>query len=177
MRLASRDHLMKFTVMAMLVSMAAVISYFERFIPVLNIPGVKLGLANVVTLMALLLFSWKEAFLIAFARVLLVSFFGGGPVSLLYSATGALFSLIAMRLALFLKDRLISVVGVSIIGAVVHNTAQCMVLAIILKSFDVAWGYYPILIYTAVVTGFITGYICLHFSKAISYTPIVKKQD
>lgn len=175
MRLASRDRLMKFTLMAMLVSMAAVISYFERFIPVLNVPGVKLGLANVVTLMALLLFSWKEALLIAFARVILVSFFGGGPISLLYSASGAFFSLIAMKLALYLKDKLISVVGVSIIGAFIHNTAQCTVLAIIVKDFDIAWGYYPILIYSGVITGFITGYICLHFSKAISYTPIIKK--
>ena len=174
MQSRNKSKLLRLTTMALLVSMAAVLSYFERFIPVITVPGVKLGLANIFTLMALVLLSWKEALLILVARVLLVSFFVGSPISLLYSISGGLMSLVAMFLVLKLVPKMLSYIGVSLVGAFFHNTAQCIVLGLILNSWQVALGYYPILILAALLTGSLTGYIASHFLKHIQSMPLMR---
>lgn len=175
MRSQNKSRLVGFTTMALMVSMATVLSYFERFIPVLNVPGVKLGLANVITMLALVFFSWKEALFILVARVLLTSFFAGSAVSLLYSMSGGLVSLFGMALALRFHPKFYSVIGVSLIGAFLHNSAQAVVLALILGSTRVALGYYPILVGAALLTGAITGYIARLFLRQIQSTPIAPK--
>lgn len=172
MQSQNRSKLFRLTTMALLVSMAAVISYFERFIPVIHVPGVKLGLANIITLLALVLFSWKEALLILFSRILLVSFFVGSPISLLYSISGGTMSLLAMYLSLHLMPKYISILGVSLLGAFIHNTAQCLVLSFIIGSWQIALGYYPILVLAALLTGSLTGYIARYFLKHVQSMPI-----
>jgi heptaprenyl diphosphate synthase len=156
----------RFTQLALFVSMAMVLSYMERFIPILpSFPGVKLGLANIITLMVLLMYSWKEALIVLVARVTLLSFFTGSGVSFLYSMSGGLLSLLGMKLALRYTSRVFSLMGVSVIGAFLHNTAQMLVLAAILGSFTVAVYYYPVLILAAVATGSLTGFIALHLHR------------
>ncbi|HZK09537.1 MAG TPA: Gx transporter family protein [Clostridia bacterium] len=168
----NKSKLIRLTTMALLVSMAAVLSYFERFIPVITVPGVKLGLASIFTLAALVLLSWKEALLILIARIFLVSFFAGSPLSLFYSLSGGLLSLFAMYLALKLVPKHISIIGVSLLGAFFHNTGQCIVLAFIIGSWEVALGYYPILVLAALLTGGLTGYISSYFLQHIQSMPL-----
>lgn len=158
----------RFTQMALMVSMAMVLSYFERFLPILPaFPGVKLGLANVITLIALLMYSWKEALIILIARVTLLSFFAGTGLSFLYSFSGGLLSLIGMKLALSYLQNIFSLLGVSVLGAFLHNTAQMLVLAAILGSMTISLGYYPILILAAVGTGALIGYITIQLRSQL----------
>ncbi|NMB04361.1 MAG: Gx transporter family protein [Tissierellia bacterium] len=168
--------MLQFTTMALMITIAMVLSYFERFIPLINVPGVKLGLANIVTLLALYLFDFKQTLIIVVLRVLLVSMFTGSPISLIYSMSGGLVSLIGMKLLLLTSTKVFSLIGISIIGAFLHNTAQAIVLGLLINSFSIARVYYPILIVAAVVTGFLTGLIGRQFMKQIEYTPLKGKR-
>jgi len=145
---------------AILISLALVLSYMERFIPLqmlVGLPGVKLGLANIVTLMALYFLGEKNAFTILILRCFLGSFFGGGLSSLAFSLTGGIFALITMTL--MRKVRLFSVYGVSILGAAAHNIGQIAVAMVLMKSVYVA-GYLPYLLIVSIFTGLATGSIC-----------------
>ena len=87
------------TLCAILISMALVLSYMERFIPlqmVIPLPGIKLGLANVVTLMALFFLGQKSAFTILILRCILGSVFGGGISGLAFSMTGGILAMSVM---------------------------------------------------------------------------------
>lgn len=143
---------------ALLLSLALVISYMEQFIPVpVVVPGVKLGLANIITLTALYYLSFKECFMLVILRVVLNAFFAGNIVSMWYSLSGGILSFMVMFLLVRLfKDRL-SHVFLSITGALFHNIGQLIVVGIITKSFLVALGYFPILAVSAVVGGTFTG--------------------
>ncbi len=145
---------------AILISLALVLSYMERFIPLqmlVGLPGVKLGLANIVTLMALYFLGKRNAFTILILRCFLGSFFGGGLSSLAFSLTGGIFALITMTL--MRKVRLFSVYGVSILGAAAHNIGQIAVAMVLMKSVYVA-GYLPYLLIVSIFTGLATGSIC-----------------
>ena len=110
------------TLCALLIAVALVLSYMERFIPLqmlIPLPGIKLGLANIVTVMALYFFGKKQAFTILILRCVLGSVFGGGISGLAFSLTGGLMAMTLMsvtrRLGIF------SVYGVSILGAAAHK--------------------------------------------------------
>lgn len=172
----NKTGMLKFTTMALMITIAMVLSYFERFIPIISVPGVKLGLANIVTLIALILFPFRDAFIIVLLRVVLVGFFAGSPISFLYSFTGGMISLIGMKLVLEYLRRWLSIIGISVIGAFLHNTGQALVLAAILKNFSIARSYYPILVLAAAVTGTLTGIIGYQFMKHIEFTPLKKQK-
>ena len=145
---------------AILIALALVLSYFERFIPlqmVVALPGVKLGLANVVTLMALYFLGEKSAFTILGVRVLLGAFFGGGFSGLAFSMTGGILALLTMTW--MRKVRLFSVYGVSILGAAAHNIGQIGVAVSLMGSVYVI-GYLPYLLLVSLFTGMATGSIC-----------------
>ncbi len=145
---------------AIMIALAMVLSYFERFIPlqmVVGLPGVKLGLANVVTLMALYFWGLKSAFTILGIRVLLGAFFGGGFSGLAFSMTGGVLALLTMRL--MQRIRFFSVYGVSILGAAAHNIGQISVAIILMGSVYVI-GYLPYLLIVSVFTGLATGSLC-----------------
>ena len=145
---------------AILISLALVLSYIERFIPLqmlVGLPGVKLGLANVVTLMALYFLGRKSAFIILVLRCFLGSFFGGGFSALAFSLTGGIFALVVM--AMMQRVKLFSVYGVSVLGAAAHNIGQICVAMILMKSVYVA-GYLPYLLIVSIFTGLATGRIC-----------------
>ena len=155
------------TLCAILISMALVLSYMERFIPiqmVIPLPGIKLGLANVVTLMALFFLGQKNAFTILILRCILGSVFGGGISGLAFSLTGGLLAMTTMsvirRLGLF------SVYGVSVLGAASHNIGQILVAMFLMNSVYVA-GYLPYLLAVSVFTGMATGAACAGVFKAL----------
>lgn len=142
---------------AILVSLALVLSYIERFIPlqlIIPLPGVKLGLANIVTLIALYLLGAKSSFVILILRCLLGASFGGGITSLLFSLTGGILAMITMTGAR--KLPFLSIYGVSILGAAAHNIGQILASAILMQSIYIV-GYLPYLLGVSLLTGFATG--------------------
>lgn len=149
----------KLTLVAILISVGMVLGVVEARIPVFNIfPGAKIGISNIVNLLGVYLLNPLGAVLIAITKSFFVSIFIGAPSSFLYSGTGALFSTGVMLLAKkLLKDK-ISAVGVSILGALVFNFAQCLVAAIVVNNMYIL-GYLPFLWFISAFSGLITGSI------------------
>ena len=139
----------KIALTAMCVALAMILSYVESMIPSPGIPGVKLGLANIVVVFALYKLGWKEAVGISLLRVFLVSLLFGHAASLMYSASGALHSLVGMIL-LKKSDRLGSD-AVSVLGGVLHNAGQIL-MAVVLMGHNVVY-YLPVLILSGTVAG------------------------
>ena len=120
---------------AILIALALALSYTERFIPlqmVIPLPGIKLGLANVVTLVALYLLDWKRTLPILVIRCVLGGLFGS-LTGLLFSLTGGILSLCVM--AVCKKLPVFSVYGISILGAAAHNIGQICAAMVLLGSF------------------------------------------
>lgn len=160
---------------AVLVSLALALSYIERFIPLqllIPLPGVKLGLANVVTLIALYLLGGKYAFVILILRCVLGSVFGGGITGLLFSLTGGVLSMSIM--ALCKKVTFLSVYGVSILGAAAHNIGQILAAMVLLNSVYIGM-YLSYLLIVALFTGFATGAACAGVLRILKTVNISKK--
>jgi len=149
----------KISKLSMLLSISVVLSLIESFIPIFNgiIPGIKLGLANIVVLYALYKYSFKEAFYLSLMRVLLVGILRTGlfSITFFFSLSGAIFSLAFMYL--FIKISKLSVVGISIIGAIFHSIGQILIATIFLSNINILY-YLPILLISSVITGIIVGY-------------------
>lgn len=141
---------------ALMIALALVLSYTERLIPLqmlIPLPGVKLGLANIVTMIALYLLGGKNALVILVLRCILGNMFGGGFTSLLFSLTGGLLALGAMALAK--KCRALSIYGVSVLGAAAHNIGQILSSMMLMHSVYIA-AYLPYLLGVALMTGLAT---------------------
>lgn len=143
-------------------ALALVLSLVERMIPLqaaVPIPGVKLGLANVVTLFALTALTAREAAGIVLCRVTLAAIFMGSVTGFLFSLCGGMLSLAVMALLLRWEGRFFSMIGVSVGGAAAHNVGQIGAAVITLGTVDVI-GYLPLLLISAVPLGVITGITC-----------------
>ncbi len=139
----------------MLVALALALSYLENLIPpIVPVPGVKVGLANSVTLLALYTLDKKSAAFISAVRVALSALLFGSAVSLIYSASGALLSFVVMICAMKIGKN--SIVGVSVVGAVFHNVAQVAAAAAVMESMGVLYYIAPLLI-SGTASGFVTG--------------------
>ena len=157
---------------AVMIALALALSYAERFIPlqmVIPMPGIKLGLANVVTLVALYRFKGRYALAILVPRCILGALFGGGITGLAFSLTGGLLALLVMSLAK--KTPFFSVYGVSVLGAAAHNVGQILAAMVLLRSVYVA-AYLPWLLIAAVVTGILTGAAGHGILQALSYATV-----
>ncbi|MBR7073308.1 MAG: Gx transporter family protein [Eubacterium sp.] len=137
-----------------MVALAFTFSYFESLIPFnIGIPGVKLGLANLVVVIALYFYGIKAAFPIALIRILLAGFTFGNVNSLLYSLAGGILSLLVMWAV---KNTKLSVIGVSILGGVTHNIGQLAAAALLMNTARIIY-YLPVLLVAGTVTGFLIG--------------------
>lgn len=136
-------------------ALALIFSYVESLIPIqLGIPGVKLGLANLIIVIALYKMRLSEVFLLSIVRILLSGFLFGNYFSILYSLAGGVLSLAVM--ALLKKAGDFSVMGISMAGGVSHNVGQLVVAMLVVETFSV--GYYlPVLLVAGLVTGFLIG--------------------
>lgn len=143
----------KIAVTALFTAFSIVLSYIETLIPVIGIPGVKLGLANLVIVVSLYLFGMKEAFIINCIRILLVGFMFSNLFSILYSLAGAVFSFAVMVAA---KNMKLSMVTVGILGGVFHNIGQIIVAGFVVETYSV-YTYVPVLIISGIVTGTFIG--------------------
>ncbi len=143
-----------------LLAVSIVLSVAENMLGALvpmPIPGVKLGLANIISMFLLSYFSLAQALAVGILRTLLASLFTGGLGMFLYSAPGAVMSILLMYLALrFLKP--LTIVGVSMLGACVHNMAQVCVAVLITGEVNLFYYAFALLIVGA-VSGTITGIV------------------
>ena len=143
--------------MGLLVALSMILSYVESLIPAfVAVPGVKVGLANIVVIFALYTLGPIEALIVSLLRVILSSFLFGSVLSLLYSLSGALLSLGGMILMKKLKIFYTTVVSVT--GGVLHNVGQILVACLVLET-DVLLYYLPVLILSGVITGAVIGII------------------
>lgn len=145
---------------AVLIALALALSYTERLIPlqlVIPMPGIKLGLANIVTLVALSLLKTRYACMILMARCIFSAIFGGGITGFAFSLCGGLLALGVM--AATRKIPLFSIYGVSIFGAAAHNVGQILAAMVLMHSVYIG-AYLPYLLLVAVATGLLTGGIC-----------------
>ena len=148
-------------------ALAIIVGYIEAMVPLpVGIPGVKLGLANVVVLTALYVMGVKGAFYISLVRIIISALLFKGFGSLIFSASGALFSFIIMSAIYRFKS--LSPIGVSILGGIAHNVGQLVAAGIVVANLKIVY-YVPVLLISGVVTGFLTGlvvkYVVPHLEK------------
>ena len=140
---------------ALLVALAMVLSWLESLVPLsLAVPGVKLGLANLVVIFALYKLGPRQAAIISLVRVLLVTFTFGNAFSFAYSLAGAALSFVVM--VLLRKTGKFSMLGVSIAGGVCHNIGQILVAMAVLRTAELMW-YLPALLAAGIAAGVCIG--------------------
>ena len=138
-------------------ALALIFSYVERLIPInLGIPGVKLGFANLIIVIALYKMSIKGAYILSVVRIVLAGFMFGNLFAILYSLSGGMLSLTIM--CILKKTNKFSVFGVSMAGGVFHNIGQLLMAAIVLESVSIGY-YFPVLLLSGLVTGFVIGVV------------------
>jgi heptaprenyl diphosphate synthase len=147
----------KLAFVALLVSMALVLHVLENMLPIPYIaPGVKLGLANIASLIAIVAFGFREAIIVVTLRSLLGSLLGGVPSSFFFSVAGGLLSTAVMYSAYRWLGSNFSLIGISVMGAIAHNIGQLFVASIVVENFGV-YLYLPVLMISAVITGIFIG--------------------
>lgn len=159
----------------LLVALALVLSLVERLIPlqlIMPIAGIKLGLANIVILFALIMLDIKQTAVIFICRIVLSSIFAGSFTGFLFSFLGGLLSIIIMYILLKWEGKLFSFYGISIAGAAAHNIGQIIAAIFVLNSVYIV-AYLPMLLICSFPLGFITGYtakIVINHLKQIHLT-------
>ncbi len=149
--------LKRWIVISMLMAMACVLSYLESFIPVF-IPGVKLGLANVIILIMLYEFKFYEAGIVDLLRIIVVALIRGTIASPTFfmSLAGGILSYIVMLI--FSKIKIFSPIGVSVLGSISHGLGQIIVVVIII-NLDAVLYYLPFIAVLSIITGILSGFI------------------
>lgn len=143
--------------LGLFIALAFVLSYVEYLLPLnIGIPGAKVGLANLVVMVALYTVGKKDAALLSIVRVVLVGFTFGNLAMMLYSMAGALLSFVVMLIAK--RTKLFSITGVSVLGGVFHNVGQIIVAMFVLETASLLY-YLPFLIVIGTISGIVIGVI------------------
>lgn len=151
------------TILAMYTTIALTIFIVESLLPALTpIPGIKLGLANIITLWLLIYASPKDAFLVLLMRIFIASIMAGQMMSFAYSLCGGVFCFLAMAVIFRLLGRKY-IVFVSVIGALFHNLGQIVIAMAVLQSLSIL-TYLPVLTISGIVAGTFTG-LCARFAS------------
>ncbi|MBR5309945.1 MAG: Gx transporter family protein [Oscillospiraceae bacterium] len=147
----------KVAMLGLTIALAMIMSYIEALVPLsFAVPGIKMGLANIVIIFVLYKFSMKDAVLVSAIRVILVSLLFSNVMAMWYSLAGAVLSLSVM--CILKKTDKFSVIGVSVAGGIMHNVGQIIMAVILLGTEQIAL-YLPVLIITGTVTGVIIGIV------------------
>lgn len=159
----------KIAFLGVFAALAIILSYVEMLLPPIwsAVPGIKMGLPNIVIIFLLFKFSFKEAAVVSFIRLSIMALLFGNLMTLFYSFSGALLSLLIM--AVLKKINIFSTVGVSIAGGVSHNLGQVLAAIILLGTREI--GYYMIVLtVTGIIAGIfvgISGMLLLKYTKKI----------
>ena len=148
-------------------ALALILSYVESLVPIsVGIPGVKLGLANLLTVIVLYRMGAREAVLLSLLRVLIAGFLFGNLFAILYSLAGACVSWAVM--VLLKRIGMFSIIGVSIAGGVFHNIGQLIVAMLVLQSTSLVY-YFAVLMIAGLVTGFVIGALSLEVMRRLRF--------
>ncbi len=161
----------KLTFLSVMSALAIVLSFVESLLPPIwsAVPGIKMGLPNIIIIFLLYKFSVKEAATVSFIRLLTVALLFGNFITLLYSLSGAVLSLTAMWISK--KTDLFSQVGVSIVGGVSHNLGQIITAIIVLGTKEIGF-YMPVLAVSGIIAGIfvgISGIILLRYTAKYKF--------
>ena len=147
----------KISFSAVMVALSLALSFFESLLlPALPIPGIKLGLANIVTLFMLYSLSPTHTAVVLFSRCALASLFGGGVTAFSFSVTGGFLALVLMFFAI--KSDKFSIYGVSIIGAAAHSIGQILMACLMFTSFATLM-YLPVMLLVSLITGALIAFV------------------
>ena len=149
----------------MLTAISVVIAIIESYFAFLNsnVPGLKLGLANVIIVLTLYKYNFKTALLVSIMRVFIVSLIRTGfGLNFFFSLVGAIFSIVAMVLV---KKTKLSIIGVSIVGSICHSIGQVLIGIMILDNNNIVY-YLPYLLLFSIPTGVVIGMIA---KKVLAY--------
>ena len=145
----------KIAYLGLLVALAFIFSYIETLIPInIGVPGAKLGLANLVIIVALYTIGERNAFLLSMVRIVLVGFTFANLASMLYSLAGGILSFLAMCIAK--RSGKLSTTGVSVVGGVFHNVGQILMAIWVVKTASLVY-YLPVLIIAGLASGVAIG--------------------
>ena len=153
-----RRNSQKLTMCANVIALAFIFSYLESLFPFsLGIPGVKLGLANIITVYVLYMTkNFKTTFIVIFVRIFLVAFTFGNLSTMIYSICGAILS--GLGMVMLYKTGIFTIIGVSIAGGVLHNVGQILCAMLILETNELIY-YLPVLLFSGIICGFGVGFI------------------
>lgn len=153
----------------MLTAVMLVLGYVEHLIPIgAGVPGIKIGLSNSVLLYALYILGAKSAFVLMIVKVILSGLLFGGVSAMMYSLAGGVLSMLGMMLVRRIPG--VGIVGVSVVGAVLHNIGQ-VVLAMLILNTDKLLYYLAILVLAGIFTGIFTGIVAGMVLRALKRTP------
>lgn len=148
-----------------MIALAMILGYVESLIPPFwGMPGMKLGLPNLVFLMMLQGKDFKGGIFINICRVILLGFLFGNGYSLLYSLAGAVCSMFIMLL--LYQSNLFSLIGISAMGGIFHNLGQLFVAILVVKTFSLSY-YFPMLLVSGCLTGIVLGIVAIEIQKRI----------
>ncbi len=149
----------------LMLALALIAGYVEHVIPVpIPIPGIKLGVANSMVLILLYSVNGRMTWMVSICRVLLSGFLFGSMSSILYSLSGAVFSLFVMQM--IKKKDCFTMLGVSAAGGVCHNIGQLFMAFLVLES-EAVWYYLPVLMIAGCLTGCVIGILGNEIKKRI----------
>ncbi len=152
-----RSHSKMVALGALMTALALILSYVESQIPVFfALPGMKLGLTNILIVYALYAWNGRWALGINILRILLAGFLFGSPFSILYSLAGGILSFIVM--VVLKRSGIFSVTGVSVAGGIAHNLGQFLAALLLVKNVNVTY-YAPFLLLSGALTGFVIGIV------------------
>lgn len=158
--------LKKYTRLSLLIAFSIVLSLIESVIPIFNgyIPGLKLGLANIIILFILYNYSFKDSLYVSIIRVFIVGILRTGlfSINFFFSLSGAVLSIIMMHI--FKKTTKLSIIGISIIGSIFHSLGQILIAILFIKNINMIY-YLPWLLLFSIPTGIITGMISKEIIK------------
>ena len=155
----------KMTILALSVSLAMILSFIESLIPPLAmVPGVKIGLANIVTVFLLYTLGIRAAGAVSLIRVLLSALLFGNVQSLIFALSGALLSFVVMIVAKHLLP--FGTVGVSVLGAIAHNAGQIIAAVIVMETVGVAYYFIPLVI-SGTLGGVLVGIVAAVITKRL----------
>ena len=150
---------------ALFAALALIFSYIEAIFPLsVGIPGVKLGIANLVVLIALYKLNVKYAFSINIIRIFVSGLLFTGVFGAMYSLAGGMLSLAVM--VLLKKTNLFSIVGVSMAGGFAHNMGQLLVASFVVSNFKM-FLYLPVLMFSGIISGILMGILAYYVNKKV----------
>lgn len=156
--------------LSLLVSFGIALHIFENILVIpFPVPGAKLGLANIISLLAIVLYGVKEGLTVNILRCIIGALLAGTASNLLYSLSGAVASTIVMGFIYKYFKNTFSLVGVSIFGGVTHNFIQITVASLVLSTFGL-FVYLPFLMIIGLLTGFFTGMAATFVNQNLSIT-------